>query len=79
MESKLINQKLNDKLDKVNCANCGNDYYAKYIFGNINDQTILGIWNSKKFKDVREMLQKNNSRQRFEICKDCDVPSKLIT
>ncbi len=64
---------------KVYILLCCNDYYAKYIFGNINDQTILGIWNSKKFKDVREMLQKNNSRQRFEICKGCDMPSKLIT
>lgn len=57
---------------------CCNDYYAKYVYGNVKDQMVLEVWNSRKFKSVRKMLQKSNSRQKFEICKGCDMPPKLI-
>ncbi len=48
MKSKLIIQKLNDKLDKVNCANCGNDEATFYFSGKDRLNGKEGIFNVVK-------------------------------
>ena len=52
---------------------CCNDYYEKYVFGNVENESILKIWNSDELKKYRQILRKEESRQKIDICKDCDL------
>lgn len=47
---------------------CCNDYYRKYVMGNIMKSDILTIWNS--YSDIRKKLLKDNIAV-FDICKKC--------
>ncbi|TXJ39640.1 radical SAM/SPASM domain-containing protein [Brachyspira pilosicoli] len=47
---------------------CCQDYFRKYVMGNIKEKDILYIWNS--YKEIREELLKNN-KARLYICKIC--------
>jgi len=48
---------------------CCEDYHRKYSIGNLNHQSILEIWNSKKNKKIRKNLRKNIFT--LPICKKC--------
>lgn len=48
---------------------CCNDYLGQVNFGNIANNSLLNIWNSKKFKSVRNDLKKKIYK--FDICKKC--------
>ena len=51
---------------------CCNDALGKYTMGDLNVQTISEIWNSEKYKSIRqEMLR--NGRKNLLLCKDCDT------
>ena len=50
---------------------CCNDALGKYTMGNLNMQTINEVWNSEKFKSVREEMLKNG-RKNLMLCKECD-------
>ena len=55
--------------DAVLC--CG-DYKSEVIMGNINNDTLLNIWNnSKKYKQYREILIKSN-REGLTLCNKCN-------
>ncbi len=58
---------------KGNVLLCCNDYYAKYDFGNVKNESIMSIWNSKKFKKYREILSKKGHRKKIDLCRNCDV------
>lgn len=47
---------------------CCNDYYRKYIMGNIVKNNILDIWNS--YSNIRVELLKYN-KVNLDICKKC--------
>jgi len=52
---------------------CCNDYYAKHVFGNVKNESIIKIWNSTDFKEYRKILSKIGGRNEIEICRNCDV------
>ncbi|OUR93628.1 hypothetical protein A9Q84_19355 [Halobacteriovorax marinus] len=56
---------------KGNILPCYEDFYQKLSMGNIHEEGILDIWNSKKYKDFRETLKKKNGRKSNETCKGC--------
>ena len=47
---------------------CCQDYFKKYIMGNVMEKSILEIWNS--YKDIREKLLRDNIAE-LPICKIC--------
>ncbi|MFH2020425.1 MAG: radical SAM/SPASM domain-containing protein [archaeon] len=48
---------------------CCNDYFGDYVFGNVNQEKILDIWNKPGYKDLRKQLKKGIFKE--EICKKC--------
>lgn len=52
---------------------CCNDYYAKYIFGNIKKVSILEAWNNKDFNNYRNILKENGGRTKIDLCENCDM------
>jgi len=55
---------------------CCMDYYAKYIFGNVQDSRIIDIWRNEKMSDYRKKLIKG-IRESIEICKFCDYNGNI--
>ena len=47
---------------------CCQDYFKKYVMGNVMEKSILEIWNS--YNDLREQLLKYNNPE-LPICKIC--------
>jgi radical SAM protein with 4Fe4S-binding SPASM domain len=41
-----------------NAILCCNDYHSSIIFGNIAQDTLLNIWENKKYKKLRKRLRK---------------------
>jgi len=52
-------------------VSCWNDFYQINKFGNVNNQSIMDIWFSKKFNAFRKYLSKGN-RNISTLCKQCD-------
>jgi radical SAM protein with 4Fe4S-binding SPASM domain len=48
---------------------CCFDKDAKFVLGDLTQQTFEEIWNGKKYQDFRKSLL--YSRQEIEICKNC--------
>lgn len=48
---------------------CCNDYYAKYVMGNLDDQTLAAIWDSPTFACARESVRANDGR--INLCGAC--------
>ena len=55
---------------------CSHDWGKKMILGNINNNSIEDIWNSKKFEFMRKKLIKGE--RDFSPCNVCDVKGHLI-
>ncbi len=55
---------------------CSHDWGKKNILGNLNNESFLDIWLSKKAKLAREKL--NNGKRDFSPCNICDVKGTLI-
>jgi radical SAM protein with 4Fe4S-binding SPASM domain len=51
-------------------AACCYDYNGEYTFGNINENSFLDIWNSKKYRYYREKLIKY---KKLELCEYCSI------
>jgi len=49
---------------------CCSDYWAQHTFGNVKNQSLKEIWNGKKFKKVRNWLNRGQ-RNKVDICKYC--------
>jgi radical SAM protein with 4Fe4S-binding SPASM domain len=54
-----------------NLVLCANDYYAKYIYGNIQEKYILDLWNEPSFREVRRQLRRGNFSESPPICQYC--------
>lgn len=63
--------KLNGIIIRVDgdLALCCNDYYKEVKLGNIKNNTIKDIWNSKKYRKIRKDLK--SGRFYLDICKKC--------
>lgn len=55
---------------------CSHDWGKKKILGNLNDNSIIEIWTSKKSMKARSLLI--NSKRNFSPCNVCDVKGDLI-
>lgn len=51
---------------------CCQDALGMVTLGNVNNQSIRGIWNSQEFNDVRNRLSKYG-RKAVPLCSVCDV------
>ena len=54
---------------------CSNDWKKEAAVGNITSESILDIWVSKKFIDIRKKLSQAN--RNYKPCKTCDVNGTL--
>jgi len=52
-------------------APCPQDFFAKYVLGNVRDKSIREIWNDEPMKQLRLGL-KEKRYQEFPACADCD-------
>ncbi len=48
---------------------CCNDYFGKYVFGNIKNENLIDIWNKSNYKKIRKDLR--NGIVKLPICKNC--------
>lgn len=58
---------------KGNILLCCNDYYEKFVWGNVKNKSILKIWNTEEFKKYREILSRKGGREKIHFCRNCDV------
>ncbi len=58
-----------------NVVPCCFDKDAKYIMGNINENTLEEIWNGERFNDFRKAILKN--RKSIDICNNCTEGTKV--
>lgn len=56
---------------------CCLDYEGKVVLGNINEQTIVDIWNNTQIQTYRKK-HIDFQFDRLKICKDCNINSNLI-
>jgi radical SAM protein with 4Fe4S-binding SPASM domain len=54
-----------------NVVPCFEDYGEENVMGNIQEQDLMSIWNSKSYVDFRESL-KNKRRGDFPVCRNCN-------
>ena len=54
---------------------CSNDWKKEAPVGNIKTESILDIWVSEKFTNIRKKLSKSN--RNYKPCKTCDVNGTL--
>jgi len=55
---------------------CNNDWDKRLILGNVKETSILDIWNSKKYKEVRGNLA--NANRKHSPCNRCDVNGMMM-
>ena len=53
------------------CSLCCNDPFGRFTLGNVHNNTLQEIWNSKEYDEIRNKLRK--SRSLIEKCKYCDA------
>lgn len=49
---------------------CCNDSYGKKTLGDLNNQTVMEIWNGEIYKEIRKLSLKG--RKYLDMCKYCD-------
>ncbi len=54
------------------CSLCCNDALGKYTLGDLNTQSLLDIWRSKKYDKIRQEM-KNHGRRNLKLCNRCDT------
>ncbi|MBK24095.1 MAG: butirosin biosynthesis protein BtrN [Halobacteriovorax sp.] len=54
-----------------NVLPCYDDYLQKLEMGNVNENSIIEIWNSDKYKTFREDLRQKKGREKYKTCKGC--------
>lgn len=52
-------------------SKCCADFHFSEVMGNVNNQSLMEIWNGKEFNKVRSYLR-NNNREAMETCAKCD-------
>jgi len=53
---------------------CANDEENREVMGDANKQTVYEMWHGKKFKEAREMHNKQEGFKCSEVCKRCYLP-----
>ena len=53
---------------------CCNDYHKVHGFGNLNEKSIMEIWNDKSYRRIRNELREGITK--LPICKNCIVRQK---
>lgn len=48
---------------------CGNDFRGEHIFGNLNESSVVEIWNNPEYKEARRQVRKGNFE--LDLCKRC--------
>ena len=48
---------------------CCNDFYNEINFGNVNNQSFMSIWNSKKYLKFRKDIKRGIFN--YPVCKRC--------
>ena len=48
---------------------CSEDFFSKYNFGNIKEESLMNIRNKKEFKKIRDETRKGTFK--LDICKKC--------
>jgi len=56
---------------KGNVILCCNDYFGKYIFGNVKEQPLHDIWFNKEYMILRNRIALGY--RELPICKKCDI------
>ncbi|VEN73029.1 conserved hypothetical protein [Candidatus Desulfarcum epimagneticum] len=56
---------------------CCNDYDFKYVLGNVNDSSLLEIWNSERMRTLRKSHRDSKSHT-LALCKTCSFFSTAI-
>ena len=54
---------------KGNVVLCCNDYFAAHVYGNVNKERLVDIWNKPNYKQLRVEIQKQIFK--LPICKKC--------
>lgn len=62
---------ISDEISVTHTGNvvCTNDFNETHVFGNVNDNSILDIWNSEGFRKVRKDVR--TGKFTLEMCKKC--------
>jgi len=55
---------------------CSNDEENEEVIGDVNRETVYGIWHGEKMKRVRGMHKKNNGFMQSAVCRKCYLPRK---
>jgi len=50
---------------------CYDDYTQTLEMGNVQENSIMEIWNSEKYKKFREDLRQKKGREKYDTCKNC--------
>lgn len=50
---------------------CCYDFDGKMVLGNLNKESVAGVWNGEKYKNFRE-LHENREYEKLPICLNCD-------
>jgi cyclic pyranopterin phosphate synthase len=48
---------------------CCNDFFGQYIFGNVQNKSVMEIWNDEKYKKYRDEI--DHGKFSLKICKQC--------
>jgi radical SAM protein with 4Fe4S-binding SPASM domain len=77
---KLTNERVRKPCDRLwrtltvlvngDVALCCQDYRGQEILGNVANETIESIWNSQRYRELRQ-LHRNSEQQQIAVCKDC--------
>ncbi len=54
---------------------CPQDFFARMIVGDINNNTIQEIWNGREMRELREKI-KGREYQSLAACRECDRPHR---
>ena len=54
---------------------CCNDALGKYTLGDLNEESIMQIWNSPKYQEIRDKMYRDK-RKGLLLCEYCDTTTK---
>ncbi|MBI5332503.1 MAG: SPASM domain-containing protein [Candidatus Aenigmarchaeota archaeon] len=55
---------------------CTHDFMKRLVLGNLNNESIMDVWNGEKIRRLRERL--GNADRNFEPCNLCDIKGTLL-
>lgn len=51
---------------------CCNDAKGVYTMGNLNESSIIEVWHSDKYKEIRKLMM-DSGRKELDLCRYCDT------